>query len=170
MLHRLLLPTQSLQQWERAHVDLDAERKKLQDEWREANSIRESLVKEATTMKAMGQLVQAKTLKFDMGSMLKVSGLGGSIDFSSIGGGGGGVTRPGSAAVGAGGGGGGGGAGDGAAQMRLGALVRELQEQVQAQARQLQERQAAQDRMVAQLAQEMELRKQQERTVKVRED
>ena len=136
---------------------------KLESEWREAKSIRESLVKEATTMKAMGQLVQAKTLKFDMGSMLKVSGLGGSVDFSSSSLGG--STRPGSGVVGGTGGAGSG--ADGSAQMRLGALVKELQEQVQSQSKQLQERQAAQDRLIVRLSEETELRMQQEQAVEV---
>jgi hypothetical protein len=114
-------------------------------------------------MKAMGQLVQAKALKFDMGSMLKVSGLGGSVDFtsSSLGV----SSRPGSGAVG---GGGGTGTGvDGSAQLRLGALVKELQEQVHSQSKQLQERQEAYDRLIVRLSEETELRTQQEQTVKV---
>ena len=119
-------------------------------------------MKEAATLKAMGALVQAKTLKFDMSSMLRVSGLGGSIDA-----GGGPPFRPGSAMVGGGGGGGGGG-GDAAAQMRLSSLVKELQEQVHAQGRQLREHTADKERLVQEACEERELQLKQEQAMKVR--
>ena len=142
---------QSQRHWERANIDLEAERQRLEEQWREATVIRESLVKEAATMKAIGTLVQSKTLKFDMSSMLKVS----SMELSSSG------MRPSSAAVGGGGG------GDAAAQMRLGNLVKELQEQIQAQARQLQERQGAYDRALRELNEEKADRDNQEEATKV---
>ena len=107
-------------------------------------------------MKAMGALVQAKTLKFDMSSMLRVSGLGGSIDA-----GGGPAFRPGSAMVGGGG-------GDAAAQMRLSSLVKELQEQVHAQGRQLREHTADKERLVQEACEERELQLKQEQAMKVR--
>lgn len=143
-------------------MDLDAERQRLEEQWREASSLRESLVKEAATMKAMGTLVQAKTLKFDMSSMLRVSVLGGSIEA-----GGSPVFRPGSATAASGGGGGGGG-NDAAAQMRLGSLVKELQEQVQAQGRQLREQRADNERLVREACEDHELRLKQEQALKVR--
>ncbi len=102
---------------------------------------------------------QSKTLKFDMSGMMRVSSLGSGSDLA-----GGGASRPGSALMGGGGGGG----HDGGAQMRLGSLVKELQEQLQAQARQLQERQGAVERLQGDLCEERELRAKQEQAVKVR--
>ena len=147
----ILCCVQSQRHWERTNIDLEAERQRLEEQWREATVIRESLVKEAATMKAIGTLVQSKTLKFDMSSMLKVS----SMELSSSG------MRPSSAAVGRGGG------GDAAAQMRLGNLVKELQEQIQAQARQLQEKQGAYDRALRELNEEKASRNNQEEANKV---
>ena len=57
--------SQSQRQWERANVDLEAERRRLQEQWQEASAIRESLVKEAATMKAMGTLVQVIVVAHD---------------------------------------------------------------------------------------------------------
>jgi len=94
-------------------------------------------------MKAMGTLVQSKTLKFDMSSMLKVS----PMELSSPG------MRPSSAAVGGG--------GDAASQMRLSNLVKELQEQLQAQARQILDKQKAHDRALRDLSEERTAREKQ---------
>lgn len=112
-------------------VDLEAERRRLEAEWQEASSLRVSLQQEASTIKAMGTLVQAKTLKFDLSGMISASPPGGR------------AGRPMSAMpAGAGGGVGAGGVeASGAAAMRLGALVKELQEQLALQGRQLGERQ-----------------------------
>ncbi len=164
--------TEAQQQWQRAHVDMDAERQRLEAEYKEAASLRSSLQQEAVTMKAMGTLVQSKTLKFDMTSVMKLpgerplsgfspSGFGAAGPDVSGGGAQAAAARPGSAMPGAGGDG-------GAAAMRLGGLVRELQQQLQAQARQMRLQQGAADEAARAQAEERERAELSEARLKVR--
>ncbi|GAX76138.1 hypothetical protein CEUSTIGMA_g3581.t1 [Chlamydomonas eustigma] len=158
------LLTEAQQRWERSQSDLEAERKRLEAEYKEAAAIRSSLQQEATTMKAMGALVQTKTMRFDISGLMKLPPAPGSTlaahmfnDPSAISGASAGAMRPGSAAVM-------GMPGDSSAavNMRLSNLVKELQEQVQMQALQLQQQMGAEDKARDQLKNELESLKKQE--------
>ena len=102
--------------WSLGYEGLEAERKRLDEEWRRVEALRAELQREAESVHAMGVLSSARTLRFDLSSSTKGEG---SLFTSPN-------SRPTSAAP----------SESGAAQ-RLGGLVRELQDQVATQSREI---------------------------------
>lgn len=98
--------------WERAQLDLDAERRRLQDDLQQAATLRSQLLDDANTVKALGTLVQAKTLRFDLAGGPS-SGMSMGLDGLQHGGAGG---RPMTASP--------------AASARLNSMVREQQDKI----------------------------------------
>eukprot|EP00798_Chlamydomonas_sp_ICE-L_P008000 gene7998-1227_t len=110
--------------WEQSKIDFKKERARLDAEWAEVNAMKGALTNDAQTMKAMGALVKAKTLRFELGgSVMSVMASSESGGVTSTGGGGG--SRPVSA--------------EPTAHLRLANLVKELQAQLQRQAQQLED-------------------------------
>ena len=111
--------------WSMSYDGLDAERKRLEDEWKKVLALKSEVQREAESVHAMGVLSSARTLRFDLSSMSRGPGGGDGVSTPSH-------SRPQSAM---------GSAPDSnhATAQRLGGLVRELQEQVSSQNREIEE-------------------------------
>ncbi|GLI64885.1 hypothetical protein VaNZ11_008275, partial [Volvox africanus] len=95
-----------------AHHELDAERRRLAEELAAAQKLRSQLLDDANAVKALGTLVQAKTLRLDFGGGSTAAAAGVGVPSGGAGG-----VRPGT--------------GDPAATVRLTNLVKEQQEKLQ---------------------------------------